>query len=387
MLTCSDQAVQPGLRAARPAPFAHRLLHVFPSFEIGGAQVRFAALVAQLGAGYVHTVISLSGRRGAAALLPTGAPVTFLDPPAAAGNPLQRLQGYRAALRRLSPDLLLTYNWGSMEFAWANRGFIPHLHMEDGFGPEEACRQFMRRVWGRRVGLAKSQLVVPSETLLEVALGCWRVPRPRVHHIPNAVPPQHGYATKLEDLGLRLAPGRPRIVWAGALRAEKNPLRLLQAFAPLRERASLVVIGDGPERAAVQAEAARLGLGDSVQLLGRRNDARDLIMQCDVLALSSDTEQMPLVVLEAMDAGLAVASVDVGDVRRMLATENRPYVTPLDPAALGRALAALVEQPATRRAVGEANRHRARSVYTPPRMVAAYEGLMRQLITRNHARV
>jgi glycosyltransferase involved in cell wall biosynthesis len=385
MATSSVQPADRAARRVRPRPLARQLLHVFPSFDIGGAQARFAALAALLGDNYAHTVISLSGRCGAAALLPPGAPVAFLEPPAAGAGPLQRLTAYRDLLKRLSPELLVTYNWGAMEFAWANLGLVPHLHMEDGFGPEEASRQLARRVWGRRVGLAYSQLVVPSETLFELALRRWRLPPGRVRHIPNAVPSQHGYATRLEDLGLPLPPGRTRIAWAGALRAEKNPLRLLQAFAPLRDQAILVVIGDGPERDRMLAEAARLGVGDSLQLVGRRSDARDLIMQCDLLALSSDTEQMPLVVLEAMDAGLAVASVDVGDVRRMLAEENRPYVTPLDPVPLGRALAALVESPAMRRAIGEANRRRARSVYTTTRMVSAYDKLMRQLIAHPHA--
>ena len=320
MLTPSDQAVSEAV--ARPAPDGEarppHLLHVFPSFDIGGAQVRFAALVKAFGGRYRHSVISRSGRYAAAALLERQAPVAF-EQAGWAQNPWRRLRVYRADLRRLQPDLLLTYNWGAVEFALANLGRIPHLHMEDGFGPEETRRQLPRRVWTRRLALARSTVVVPSETLLRLALETWRLSPRRVRHIPNAVAPQARFATALQDLGLHLPSGRPRIAWAGALRPEKNPVRLLRAFAPLRERASLIVIGDGPEREAVLAEAARLGLGDSLQLAGRRTDSRDLIMQCDMLALSSDTEQMPLVVLEAMDAGLPVASVDVGDVRCMLA--------------------------------------------------------------------
>ena len=104
------------------------------------------------------------------------------------------------------------------------------------------------------------------------------------------------------------------------------------------------------------------------------------MMQCDLLAVSSDTEQMPLVVLEAMDAGLPVASVDVGDVRRMVAPENRPYVIGYDADLLGRSLAELVASPATRRMVGEANRRRARSVYTVPRMAGAWDDLIQSLV-------
>lgn len=385
MLTVNVQDFEPPTSLRAASPIAH-LVHVFPSFGVGGAQVRFVALVKELGARYAHTVLSLSGDFGAASLLPATAPVAFVKPKVG-GPPLKRLRAHRDELRSLRPDLLLTYNWGSIEFAMANAGRTPHLHMEDGFGPEEAQRRIRRRGWARRLVLARSQVVVPSETLQQIATGEWLLSARRVHHIANGVAPQRDYATDLDDLGLRLPANRPKIAWAGALRAEKNPLRLLRAFAPLRDQATLIVIGDGPERGAVLAEAERLGLGDSLQLVGRRNDARDLIMQCDVAALSSNTEQMPLMVLEAMDAGLPIASVDVGDVRRMVTPENRSFITPLSDQALGAALAELVAKPAMRRAIGEANRQRARSIYTLPRMVEAYDALIQGALRRPWRRI
>src|SRR5690606_34421165 len=200
------------------------------------------------------------------------------------------------------------------------------LHFEDGFGPEEAERQLPRRVWTRRLALARSDVVVPSHTLRTLATKVWRLNGRRVRHIPNGVRPRRAFATTLAELGLALPSGRVRIAWVGALRPEKNPARLLRAFGSVKDDAVLLLIGDGPEREALEAEVSRLGLAESVRFLGARDDARDIIMQCDVLALSSDTEQMPLVVLEAMDAGLPVVSTDVGDVRRMVAEPNRPYV-------------------------------------------------------------
>ena len=366
-------------------PLVAHLVHVFPSFGIGGAQVRFAALVKALGERYVHTVLSLRGDYSAASLLAPDAAVAFVAPQGS-GPPLSRLRAYRDQLRQLQPDLLLTYNWGAIEFALANFAQTPHLHMEDGFGPDEAERQLRRRVWTRRLVLARSQVIVPSSTLQRIATRQWQLSADRVHHVANGVAPKRSYLTDLDDLGLHLPANRARIGWAGALRPEKNPLRLLRAFAPLRAEATLIIIGDGPERGAVLEEAQRLGLGDSLHLVGRRNDARDLIMQCDVIALSSNTEQMPLVVLEAMDAGLPVGSVDVGDVRQMVAAENRPYVTPPNDAALGAALAELVARPEIRRTVGEANRLRARSVYTLPRMVEAYDALIQAAIAGPHRR-
>jgi glycosyltransferase involved in cell wall biosynthesis len=363
------------------------LVHVFPTFAVGGSQVRFAALAQALGDRYRHTVISLSNSFEAASLLPLDAPVDYVEGLLPDRSALGRLRAYLANLRALKPDLLLTYNWGAIEVALVNAfAGAPHLHLEDGFGPEEADRQLARRVWTRRFALARSQVIVPSLKLAAIATEQWRLDRARVSYIPNGIAAQQGFKTDLGTLGLDLRPGLPRIVWAGALRPEKNPLRLLRAFAPLRDKAHLLVIGDGPERGAILEEAERLGLGDSLRLLGRRTDVRDLVIQCDMLALSSDTEQMPFCVLEAMDAGLPVASVDVGDVRTMVAAENRPYITPLDDAALARSLADLAASPRLRAAVGKANRRRVRETYDLSQMVRAHEDLILRAARRTAPR-
>ena len=369
-----------------PADWPH-LVHVFPSFDIGGVQVRFAAVVRELGGRFRHTVVSLDGRYEAAALIPGDSPVRYADAPARPGSLLGRVRQHRTLLDELRPDLLVTHNWGSMEVVFANALVgLPHIHLEDGFGPEEATRQFGRRIWTRRIALARSQVIVPSRTLQTIATHLWRLDRRRVQLIPNGVAPLPQHRTPLHGLGLDLPPDVPVIVWAGALRPEKNPLRLLRAFAPLKDRAVLLLIGDGPERGAVLQEAARLGLGRRVHLLGRRMDSRDIIMQSQILALSSDTEQMPLVVLEAMEAGLPVVATDVGDVREMVAAENRDFVVDACETALSGALDALISDASLRARVGLANRARQRSHYTLPRMVEAYGAVFERMSAAAQAR-
>src|SRR6201999_1235451 len=138
------------------------------------------------------------------------------------------------------------------------------------------------------------------------------------------------------------------------LRREKNLIRLLRAFAPLKKDAVLLVAGDGSEMATVLEEAEKLSLGSSIHLLGRREDVRDILMQCDLLALSSDTEQMPLAVLEGMDAGLPIAAMRVGDVGHMVSRENQPFIVEGSDVELGTAIRALVENAASRKAIGAA---------------------------------
>jgi glycosyltransferase involved in cell wall biosynthesis len=237
-------------------------------------------------------------------------------------------------------------------------------------------RQFHRRVWARRLALRHSQVVVPSLTLQDLALNVWRLNRNRVHYIPNGIAPLDSFSTRIDELGLNLPPGVPRIAWAGAVRREKNIFRLLRAFAPLKNEAVLLVIGEGPDQDAALREAESLSLGPSIRFLGRREDVRDILMQCNLMVLSSDTEQMPLAVLEAMDAGLPVASTNVGDVRRMVSAANQPYVVNLSDRELGAAMRALVIGAAARKAAGAANKQRLRQDYLADDMVAAYKKLI-----------
>ena len=88
--------------------------------------------------------------------------------------------------------------------------------------------------------------------------------------------------------------------------------------------------------------------------------------------MSSDTEQMPLSLLEAMAAGLPVVSTDVGDIRVMVAPANGPYVMPLDDAALAAAFRGLLDQPSLRQALGAANRTRAEQEFDQAKMFQAW---------------
>ena len=104
-----------------------------------------------------------------------------------------------------------------------------------------------------------------------------------------------------------------------------------------------------------------------------------------MFALSSDSEQAPLSVIEAMAAGLAVASTDVGDVAAMVIDANRPFiVAPGDEAALGHALADLAGDEARRRAVGEANRLRARAEFDEAGMTARYAEVYARALGREN---
>lgn len=176
------------------------------------------------------------------------------------------------------------------------------------------------------------------------------VPPARIHQVDNGIDcplPDAGAAAILRD---RLGIAGDAHVFAAVARlsSEKNLSMLLQAFAPVATRspdAVLVIVGDGPERAALEAQAQRLALGRQVQLLGNRDDMAAIYAMADCLVLPSLSEGMPLVILEAMACEVPVVASAVGDIPRLLAHAEHGRLVPAGDIdalqmALGLALAA-----------------------------------------------
>lgn len=360
-----------------------RFLHLHSSFDPGGKELRSARLISAFGKRVEHTIVSAQpGALGAASAIDRRIAVSLPeDFPALQGRPLpRRLQRLAQAMRGF--DLVLTYNWGAMDAALAHTVFRdfyrlpPLVHHEDGFNEDEARRLKRGRNWYRRVALGRaSRLIVPSRRLEEVARGPWQQPSARVLRIPNGIDTA-AFAKKPAPDALPRVVKRPGERWLGTLaglRKVKNLPRLVRAFAPLPEEWQLVIVGEGPEREAIRAEAMRLDVAHRVHVPGFVPDPAKAVGLFDLFALSSESEQFPISVVEAMSAGLAVVSPDVGDVAEMVAASNRAFVTrPDDEAAFAECLRQLAHDAALRSAVGKANRDRARDRYDEKTMIAAY---------------
>jgi glycosyltransferase involved in cell wall biosynthesis len=348
------------------------LLHVFSTFAVGGPQMRFAALAAQFGPRYRHVVLAMDGDYACAERLPPELGIRCEPMDVAKGATLHNVRRFRRQLRAIGPDLLVTYNWGAIEWAMANLPrLVRHLHVEDGFGPEERAGQLPRRALTRRVVLARSPVLVPSRTLHRIATEIWRLNPRRVHYVPNGIDLAR-FAGQPEHHA------EPVVGTVAALRPEKNLARLLHAFRRVADAppARLVIVGDGPERPQLERLADELELKGSVTFTGHIADPASLYGGFDLFALSSDTEQMPMSVIEAMAAGLPIAATDVGDVGAMLASENRPYVTPLADADLGQAILALIRDAGLRSRIGAANRAKAEQEFTEAAMLAGWQELL-----------
>jgi L-malate glycosyltransferase len=134
----------------------------------------------------------------------------------------------------------------------------------------------------------------------------------------------------------------------------------------------LLVIGDGSERARLEASAREVGAESYVRFLGHREDARDLLAACDIYANSSISEGISLTILEAMAAGLPVVATHVGGTPEIVDTTCGRLVPSRDADALARTLAALAADATLRQTLGRAARARVEQRFTLDRMVREY---------------
>lgn len=358
------------------------LLHIFPAFGTGGPEVRTAEIINHTQDRFRHTILSLDATTSGMQKIHRAGSVECRPPES------RSLSTLRREILRLKPNLILTYGWGGTDAILAARlaRTARVVHTEDGFLPDETNHQKLSRLWVRRclIRLA-AKLVVPSLTLKLIARKDWWLPDNRIGYIPNGVDMERFHpATEMERTSIRdelgLPNGRIVVGSVGALRPEKNFGRLLRVFSDATKSsqvdAHLLLVGDGPEREALQAEATRLAVRDRVTFCGHVVDPSRHYRAMDVFCVSSDTEQMPIALLESMATGCAVAGTDVGDVKPMVAEQNQPFIgPPNDESAFVRSLEGLLGDPSLRRELGHVNQQKCREGFSKSRMFQEYDQL------------
>jgi len=360
------------------------LLHVFPTLDVGGQQTRFATIANRLGPKFRHRLISLNGGVGALSLLDPVLDAHLIPNPLQTRGRLGQFHWMARLLETLKPDVLITYNWGAIEWAILNRlcAGLKHIHLEDGFGPDEADRQIWRRLMTRRFTLRRSTLVVPSRQLVKIATCQWGLDPERVVYIPNGIDPTRFDRVSPENAAplFERREGECVIGSFSPLRPEKNLGRLLHAFASIQapsRAVRLVVCGDGPELAPLQELAKRLRVDDTVTFTGHVARPEAVMGAFDVFAITSDTEQMPYAVLEAMSARLPIVATAVGDIPIMVAEENRPLIVPRDCCgALAAVLRKVCADRGLSKKIGLANRTRVEREFGIAQMTEAFHRLL-----------
>ena len=200
--------------------------------------------------------------------------------------------------------------------------------------------------------------------------------------IPNGVDGRRFHPVDLPRDSARFVVGT-----VGNLRPVKNHPLLVRACAELARRGvnlELRIAGEGDQREALPALAQSLGFADRLLLAGRTEDVPGFLNRLDVFVLSSDSEQHPNALNEAMACGLACIATRVGCVEELLdGGRCGPIVSPGDVDGLVAALDDLLADETRRRRFASAGRRRVCTCYSLETMVAAYEKMYRRLAGRD----
>ncbi len=363
------------------------IIHIFPSFGRGGVPIKICHSINYFDRRARHTIISTNNDFGSEDIIDDGLDVaidkTHHD---IRDGFLGRIKRYRQYLRNSGADLLITYKPGSVEWALAN-SFGPimrHIHVESGFGPDEAEGTKTQRDLFRRFALRNIEyLSVPSNTLISIARDKWKIPEEKIKYIPNGVDLEKFAANSpISQLG-NFTKGDNEVVIGtiAPLRPEKNISRLIRSFSEVLKQnsdmeAKLVIMGDGVEKPKLEALTAELSLTDKVIFTGHISKPEKAIKLLDIFAISSDTEQMPNAVNEAMAAGLPIVGLAVGDVKHMVSEENKSYIVSAGVGVgFSEKISALITEAGKREIIGKANLDHVRKYYDRIDMYRKYAGL------------
>ncbi|WP_369258687.1 glycosyltransferase family 4 protein [Geodermatophilus amargosae] len=363
---------------------------------IGGMQNHTASLTRCLDArGMRQTVVTarLAGPRGSTAL-GDGARVHRTGVPVPRFRQLWALAGLPAVLRAGRPapvDVVHAHQGEDLATLLLARlaarvhgcPLVVTLHCSVGHtlagrGPKVRLLRALGG-WVERSTLRRADAVVVLTGRTAAAVRDDGVPADRVSTIPSGFDPAL-FAGSTGDVFPGVA--RPRIGYVGRLAPQKRPDRLVEAFGRMRECASLVVVGDGPDRALVERLAAAGPGAGRTTLAGFVEHARvpAVLASLDVLVLPSAYEEMGSVLTEAMAAGLPVVASDVGGIPEVVRDGvTGLLVPPGDVDALAAALDRVTADPALRARLSAGARARSADYAWPAlsaRVAAVYERLL-----------
>jgi glycosyltransferase involved in cell wall biosynthesis len=349
------------------------IVHVLSSFGMGG-QERVALDLAAGQRALGHQVLTVS-----LAPLPDGPlagefrakGLETATLPKRSGRDLRLMAELGRLFRHRAADVVHTHNPQPLLFASlpARATGAALIHTKHGVNPDNRRRLAMRRVAGRLAG-----------AFVAVA-----APTDRLHIIPNGIDldrfgpdPEAREAIRAE---LAIPAEAFAVGTVGRLFREKGHAYLIRSVEPLLgDRFHLIITGEGPERDALAAKVRVLARPDCVHLTGNRRDVPRLLAALDVFALTSVGEGLPLVIPEAMAAGLPVVSTAVGGIPQVVVAGETGFLVEYgDEEALGGHLRSLDLDRELARKCGEAGRARALDRYSSRRMVADYLSLYRAL--------
>jgi glycosyltransferase involved in cell wall biosynthesis len=298
----------------------------------------------------------------------------------------------RGLLRRVRPDVLHTHGYRpDVLLSGVARGEgIPVVTTVHGFTGGDWKNRLYERLQCR--AFRRFDAVVAVSGRLAEQLAAAGVPRNVIHSLPNA---WGETSAPLPRPAARAALGLPEagflVGWVGRVSREKGLDVAIEALSHAGRAGEtdlrLVVAGEGAERAALQARSASLGLEDRIRWLGAVADAGRYFAAFDAFLISSRTEGTPVVLFEAMAAGVPVVATRVGGIPAVVSDSEALLVPPESPEALAAALSALRRDPgaARERALSAGARLRAEHGLEP--WIDRYSEVYRQALMSSRSPV
>ena len=251
-----------------------------------------------------------------------------------------------ALMAKVRPQVVHTHGYRAdvIAGALARARHIPAVSTVHGFTGGGPRHRLYERI--QRIALRRANAVIAVSKPLAVQLADAGISRNRIHCVANAfTPPLTSLARSVARHRLGIAPDALVAGWVGRLSREKGADIMLDALAHGDASWRLSIIGDGPERDALQRQAANLGIADRVTWHGLVENAGSLLTAFDAFVLSSRTEGTPIALFEAMYASVPIVATRVGGVVDVVSSSHAILVPSEQPKMIAHALADVANDP------------------------------------------
>ena len=363
------------------------IAHVLSSFGVGGQEcVALDLATLQLAAGHQVRVLSLAEPPDgpmAQRFRAIGASIETIPKRGPSLDPTLALR-VAQSVSKARVDIVHTHNPAALVYGApaATLAGVRSVHTKHGLNPDSSRRMWLRRVASSMV----DAYVAVTPTLARVAVERHECDSTRLHVISNGIDTARFAPNVAARQRVRSELGIPENAWVvgtvGRLAPEKNQGLLIDAVEPMLDpRRHLVIVGDGPAREALAERARGTLRPDLIHFTGARPDVENLLASFDAFALTSESEGLPLVILEAMAVGLPVVATAVGGVPDVVQPGKTGFLAPAsDRIALMKELLLLATRSELVAKVAAAGRSMVLERHSKEHMARDYDNLYRRVL-------